>query len=88
MVRHRGSREFGGSQRGPWAGALGRFGRFAGPPNGAQQVQRFGQGKLLAAECGDEAAAADFAAGFQAAQHYQEIAPRGGYRLASGRIAE
>ena len=47
-----------------------------------------GQGELLAAEAGDEAAAADLAAGFEAAEDAEEIAPFGGVGLAGEEVAE
>ena len=45
------------------------------PPNLAHQSHRIRQGELLAREAGDEAAAANFPARFEAAVHAQQIAP-------------
>src|SRR5262249_9791754 len=45
-------------------------------PDAAQQADRFGQRELLAAQAGDETAAADLAARFQAMAHAQQLAPR------------
>jgi hypothetical protein len=43
---------------------------------GTQQTYSFGQGKLLAADTGDEIAAANFAAGFEPAKRSAELIPR------------
>ncbi len=54
----------------------------------AQGVDGLGQGVLLADEAGDEAAAADEAARFEAAQGAQDVAPGQGEALALVEVAE
>ena len=49
---------------------------------GAEGVDGLGKGELFAAEAGDEAAAADLAAGFEPAEDAEEVAPFGGVGLA------
>ena len=46
---------------------------------GAERVDGFGQGELLAAEASDEAAATDLAAGLEAAEDAEEVAPFGAF---------
>ena len=46
------------------------------------------EGELFTAEAGDEAAATDFAAGFEAAEDAEEIAPFGDVGLAGEEVAE
>ena len=55
---------------------------------GAEAVDGFGEGELLAEGAGDEAAAADLAAGFEAAEDGEEVAPFGGVGLAGEEVAE
>ena len=55
---------------------------------GAEGFDGFGEGVLFAAEAGDEAAAANLAAGFEAAEDVEEIAPFGGVGLAGEEVAE
>ena len=55
---------------------------------GAEGFDGFGEGVLLAAEAGDEAAAADLAAGFETAEDAEEIAPFGGVGFAGEEVAE
>src|ERR1700687_3958746 len=55
---------------------------------GAERLAGRRKGELLAAEAGDEAAAADLAAGFEAAKDAEEIAPAGGVGLAGEDVAE
>ena len=62
-------------------------GRVAGT-GGAEGLDCFGEGELFAAEAGDEAAAADFAAGFEAAEDVEEFAPLGGVGFAGEKVAE
>ena len=54
----------------------------------AERVDGFGQGELLAEGAGDEAAAADFSASFEAAEDGGEVAPLGGVGLAGEEVAE
>jgi hypothetical protein len=56
--------------------------------SGAEGVDGFGESVLFAAEAGEEAAAADFAAGFEAAEHVEEVAPFGGVGFAGEEVAE
>lgn len=53
-----------------------------------QRIDGCGKRELLAAETGDEAAAADFTPRFQAAENAEKIAPPGGVGLTSEKIAE
>jgi hypothetical protein len=53
-----------------------------------QGCDGFGEGKLLTSEAGDEAAAADLAAGFEAAEDVEEVAPPGGVGFAGEEVAE
>ena len=55
---------------------------------GAEGVDGFGEGVLLAAEAGDETTAADLAASFETAEDVEEVAPAGGVGLAGEEIAE
>jgi len=55
---------------------------------GAKGVGGLGQGVLLAGDAGDEAAAADLAAGFEAAEDGDQVAPFGGVGLAGEEVAE
>jgi len=64
------------------------FGSLAVAVDGAKEVERLGQCELLADEGGDETAAADFAAGFHATEHGQQLAPRGCQGFTYGGIAE
>jgi len=48
----------------------------------------FGEGELFAGHAGDEAAAADFAARFEAAVDAGQFAPGGGVRFAGEQAAE
>ena len=73
----------GGDGDGCVVGARGEL--FAG---GAEAFYGFGQAVLLAEGSGDEAAAADFAAGFEAAEDGDEVAPFGGVGLAGEELAE
>ncbi len=50
--------------------------------SGAERVDGLGEGELFATEAGDEAAAADLAAGFETAEDAEEVAPAGGVGLA------
>lgn len=54
----------------------------------AEGVDGFGEGILLAEGAGDEAATADLAAGFEATEDGEEIAPFGGVGLAGEELAE
>ncbi len=54
----------------------------------AKGVDGLGEGELLAAEAGDEAAAAHVAAGLQATEDVEEFAPRWCVGLAGEEIAE
>ena len=54
----------------------------------AEAVGGFGEGVLLAEGAGDEAAAADLAAGFEAAEDGEEVAPFGGVGFAGEELAE
>ena len=56
--------------------------------SGAEGVDGFGEGVLFAAEAGEEAAATDFAAGFETAEDVEEVAPTGGVGLAGEEVAE
>ena len=69
-------------------GGYGDDGGAVAVTGGAEGVDGFGEGVLFAAEAGDEAAAADLAAGFEAAEDVEEIAPLGGVGLAGEEIAE
>jgi hypothetical protein len=55
---------------------------------GAEGVDGVGKGVLLAAEAGEEAAAANLAAGFEATEDIEEIAPFGGVGFAEEEVAE
>jgi hypothetical protein len=55
---------------------------------GAEGFDGFGESVLFAAEAGDEAAAADLAAGFKTAEDIEEIAPFGGVGFAGEEVAE
>ena len=55
---------------------------------GAERFDGFGKGVLFAAETGDEAAAANLAAGFETAEDVEEVAPSGGVRFAGEEVAE
>ena len=59
-----------------------------GVAGGAEALDGLRQGELLATEAGDEAAAADLAAGFEATEDAEEVAPFGGVRLAGEEVAE
>jgi hypothetical protein len=54
----------------------------------AEGLDGFGESVLFAAEAGEEAAAADFAAGFETAKDVEEVAPSGGVRFAGEEVAE
>ena len=54
----------------------------------AEAVYGFGEGVLLAEGTADEAAAADLAAGFEAAEDGEEVAPLGGVGFAGEELAE
>ena len=54
----------------------------------AEGVGGFGEGVLLAEGAGDEAAAADLAAGFETAEDGEEVAPLGGIGFAGEEFAE
>ena len=54
----------------------------------AEGVCGFGEGELLPAEAGDEAATAEFATVFEATQDGEEITPAGGVGLAGEEVAE
>src|SRR5258708_6677682 len=56
--------------------------------SGAEGVDSLGEGELLAAEAGDEAAAADLAAGFETAEDAEKVVPSGGVGLAGEEVAE
>ena len=62
-------------------------GRFAGA-RGAEGLDGFGEGELLAAKTVDKATAADLAAGFEAAEDVEQIAPFGSVGLAGEEIAQ
>jgi hypothetical protein len=62
-------------------------GAFAGP-GGAERFHSFGEGVLFANEAGDEAASADLAASFEAAEDVEEVAPFGGVGFAGEQVAE
>jgi hypothetical protein len=55
---------------------------------GAEGFDGFGESVLFAAEAGDEAAAADFAAGLETAEDIEEVAPFGGVGFAGEEVAE
>jgi len=55
---------------------------------GAELVDDFREGELLAEGAGDEAAATDFSAGFEAAKDGGEVAPLGGVGFAGEEFAE
>ena len=55
---------------------------------GAEGFDSFEEGVLLAAEAGEEAAATDFAAGFEAAQDVEEVAPFGGVGFTGEEVAK
>ena len=55
---------------------------------GAQGFDGFGKSVLFAAETGEEAAAADLAAGFETAEDVEEVAPSGGVGFAGKKVAE
>ena len=55
---------------------------------GAEAFDGLREGELLAAEAGDEAASTDLAAGFEAAEDAEEVAPFGGVRFAGEEVAE
>ena len=55
---------------------------------GAKGFDGFGESVLFAAEAGEEAAAANFAAGFKAAEDVEEVAPFGGVGFAGEEVAE
>ena len=55
---------------------------------GAKGFDGFGEGVLFAAEAGEEAAATNLAAGFEAAEDVEEIAPFGGVGFSGEEIAE
>jgi len=55
---------------------------------GAEGFDGFGESVLFAAEAGEEAAAADFAAGFETAENVEEVAPSGGVGFAGEEVAE
>ena len=54
----------------------------------AEAVDGFGEGVLLAEGPGDEAATTDLAAGFEAAEDGEEVAPFGGVGFAGEELAE
>ena len=56
--------------------------------SGAEGLDGFGQSVLFAAETGEEAAAADFAAGFETAKDVEEVAPFRGVGFAGEEVAE
>ena len=62
-------------------------GAFAGA-GGAEGVDGFGESVLFAAEAGEEAPAADLAAGFETAEDVEEVAPSGGVGFAGEQVAE
>ena len=55
---------------------------------GAEGFDGFGEGVLLAAEAGEETAAANFATGFEPAEDVEEIAPFGSVGFAGEEVAE
>jgi hypothetical protein len=55
---------------------------------GAEGFDGLGESVLFAAEAGEEAAAADLAAGFETAEDVEEVAPSGGVGLAGEKVAE
>jgi hypothetical protein len=55
---------------------------------GAKGFDGFGESVLFAAEAGEEAAAADLAACFEAAEDVEEVAPFGGVGFAGEEVAE
>jgi hypothetical protein len=55
---------------------------------GTEGFDGLGEGILFAAEAGDEATAADLAAGFETAEDVEEVAPFGGVGLAGEEVAE
>ena len=60
---------------------------FAGA-GGPEGLDGFGEPVLFAAEAGEEAAATDFAASFEAAEDVEEVAPFGGVGFAGEEVAE
>jgi hypothetical protein len=55
---------------------------------GAEGFDGFGESVLFAAEAGEEAAATDFAAGFETTKDVEEVAPFGGVGFAGEEVAE
>jgi len=55
---------------------------------GAEGFDGLGESVLLAAEAGEEAAAADLAAGFETAEDVEEVAPSGSVGFAGEEVAE
>ena len=55
---------------------------------GAERIDGGGQGELFATEAGDEAAATNFAARFEAAENAEQVAPFGSVGFAGEEIAE
>ena len=53
----------------------------------AERIDGLGKGELFAAKAGDEAAAANLPAGFEATEDAEKIAPAGGVGLAGEQIA-
>jgi hypothetical protein len=70
------------------AGGDGDNGGAVAGASGAERLHGFGKGVLLADEAGDEAASADFSAGFEAAEDVEEVPPFGGVGFAGEEIAE
>jgi hypothetical protein len=55
---------------------------------GSERLHGFGKSVLLAAETGDETAAANLAAGFETAEDVEEVAPFGGVGFAGEEVTE
>src|SRR5262249_20153124 len=75
-------------QNRPRTRTCGRVGTLTSAADGAQQVERLRQRKLLPEKRREEASAAYFATGFHAAIHHQQVAPAGRQGLSRGHIAE
>jgi hypothetical protein len=69
-------------------GSQGDDGGAVASAGGAEGFDGFGEGVLLAAEAGEETAAANFATGFEPAEDVEEIAPFGSVGLAGEEVAE
>jgi hypothetical protein len=70
------------------AGGDGDDGGAIAGAGGAEGFHGFGKGVLLADEARDEAASANLAAGFEAAEDVEKVAPFGGVGFAGEEIAE